>query len=111
MEWPRLPDWVVTATPPIPVAALERVGSLAALRCLIGLYGIVGVVKAADELFPTVQASYGDLRGYTGLARSSIQKGMRELEAAGVIASSPADSSLFQPRTYTLLPAVVQVKE
>jgi len=103
-DWRPLPSYALDAAPDVGVWALDRVRSLAALRTLIALHCIGGLSLLPDSNAVAV-ASIGDIAGFSGLAKSSVQKGLAELIGSGVIhASGWNPDTPWAPRAFTILP-------
>lgn len=105
-DWKPLPSYWTSAAPDVQVAALDRIRSMAALRTLIALHCIAGLSTVEqDPHYPTAVASITDLVTASGLARSSVQKGVNELREAMLIGVTPWEGARPQlPRAFTMLP-------
>lgn len=102
-DWPPLPGWAVEKALPVSVRNLERIRTVAGLRTLMALH-----VMAAFDGRPWVQGttsvtcSHRDIRSWSGLSNSAVQKGVAELVGSGCVLAT--DSVGTVPKTYTLLP-------
>ena len=100
MTWKPLPEWALAQAQPVEVKDLDRLRSLCALRTLSALH-IMAAFTSPDNRDVTCSAR--DLMSYSGLSRSSTQKGIRELVEARVILASPwIPGQGPLPKTYTL---------